>query len=225
MNEEKQESIIRVSGKGNVHVVPDVTRLEVTISGVFKTYEEAYAQARENSSWMVKILEYNHKSGKLAKTSRLDISDHYVNEYDDEGNYVDKVKDGFELDQRIKVDLAIDNILVNCIVRGIGKFIKGAQINIGYTVQDPRPYRLKVLGKAVQDATEKAKLMSEAVGCKLGQVRSIDYSDHGMHVYAEARNIHSNKEAMACSSDSLDITPDDLSMSEDVDVSWYMEQA
>lgn len=168
MSEEKRESVIEVTGTGSVHVVPDVTRLEVTISGVFKSYEEAYARARENSSWMVKVLEYNHKSGKLAKTSRLNIADHEVNEYDDEGNYVGKQKDGFDLDQRIKVDLAIDNVLVNNIVRGIGKFIKGAQINIGYTVQDPRPHRLKALGKAVQDATEKAKIMAEAAGCKLG---------------------------------------------------------
>lgn len=215
--------IITVTGKGSVHVVPDVTRLEICVESVFKTYDEAYVQARENSSWMVKILEYNKKSGKLSKTTRLDISDHLVHQYDEEGNYIGEIKDGFDLCQRFKVDLGIDNVLVNCIVRGVGKFIKGAQINIGYTVQDPRPHQLKMLSKAVKDATEKAKIMAEAAGCKLGKVKSIDYSDCGMHIYSEARNIHSNKEAMACSSDSLDITPDDLSVSDTVNVSWHLE--
>ena len=51
---------ISITGKGSIHVAPDVTRLETTIEQWFKTYEEAYTQARENSSWFVKILEYNH---------------------------------------------------------------------------------------------------------------------------------------------------------------------
>ena len=38
-----------------------------------------------------------------------------------------------------------------------------------------------------------------------------------------ARNIHSNEEAMACNSSSLDITPDDLSMNDTVDVEWELE--
>lgn len=41
------ESTIKVVGAGSVHVVPDVTRLEVKASRVFKTYPEAYACASE----------------------------------------------------------------------------------------------------------------------------------------------------------------------------------
>ena len=32
---------ITVTGKGSVHVVPDVTRLEIRIESVFVTYDEA----------------------------------------------------------------------------------------------------------------------------------------------------------------------------------------
>jgi hypothetical protein len=216
------ESIISVMGCGSIHVVPDVTRIEVCIESVFNTYEDAYAHAKENGTWIVKILEYNHKSGKLAKTIRFDISDHEINEYDDDGNYIGKVKDGFELSQRFKIDIGIDNVLLNKIVRGVGKFIKDAQINIGYTLQDPRPSQLKMLERAVQDATEKAMIMAKAAGCTLGFVKEINYGNQAVHVYSQARNIHSNKEAMACDSSSLDITPDDLVMSDEVTVTWYL---
>lgn len=211
-------STISVTGKGSIHVVPDVTRLETTVSGWFKTYEEAYKQAKENSSWFVKILEYNNKSGKLAKTIRFDIFDHEENEYDDDGHYTDKIKNGYDLEQCVKIDLDIDNQLVNNIVRGIGKFIKGAQVNIGYTVQDPRPHQLKMIARAVTDARDKANTIAEALGCQIGKVESVRYSEHGISVYSEARNIHSNKEAMSSTPDSLDITPDDLVMSDTVDV-------
>lgn len=62
---------ISVKGRGDIHVVPDVTRLEISVESVFKSYEEAYEQAKSNSSWMVQILEYNKLNGKLAKTIRF----------------------------------------------------------------------------------------------------------------------------------------------------------
>ena len=141
---------IAVTGKGSIHVIPDVTRLEAIIESVFKTYDDAYQQAKENSKWMVQILEYNHKSGKLAKTIRLDITDHTISEYDDDDHYIGQIKDGFDLNQRFKIDLGMDTVLLNKIIRGIGKYIPGAQISIGYTVQDPRPSQLKMQLKKQQ---------------------------------------------------------------------------
>ncbi len=216
------KGIITVTGTGRIYVVPDVTRLEVSIGSVFQTYEAAYQAAKENSKWMVQILEYNKKSGKLAKTIYFDISDHLVNEYDDDDHYLGQIKDGFELKQRFKIDLGMDTVLLNKIVRGVGKFIKDAQINIGYTLQDPRPVQLKILERAIKDADEKAEIMAKTAGCILGGVKEIRYGEQPTHVYSEARNIHSNKEAMACDGDSLNIAPDDLVMSENVEVVWWL---
>lgn len=188
-------AMISVQGRGAIHVVPDVMRLEVRVQSVFPDYPHAYSQAKENFGWMVKILEYNKKSGDLAKTIRFDISDHLVPKYDDDGDIVGHVKQGFDLYQYIKVDLPVDNILANCIVKGVGKFIPDAQIEVGYTLQDPRPSQLKMLSRAVSDAKEKASLMVQAAGCKLGPVIKIDYRYQDIHTYSQARNIHSNSEA------------------------------
>lgn len=216
------DSTISVQGKGAIHVVPDVTRIEVTIEQWFEDYESAYAQAKENSSWMKKILEYNHKSGDLAKTVKFDIEDYTENEYDSKGHYVGAKKNGFMLNQHIKIDLPIDNVLVNNIVKGVGKFIPSAQINIGYTLQDERPSQLKMLARAVSDAKEKASIMAEAVGCKLGNVLKIDYRYQNIHVASQARSIHSNAEAKASTPSSLEITPDDLVMSDTADVTFEL---
>ena len=122
----------------------------------------------------------------------------------------------------IVIDLEMNPVLLNKIIRGVGKFIPDAQISIGYTVQDPRPSQLKMLERAVKDATEKANIMAEAAGCRLGQVSSIDYGNRELIVYSEARNIHSNAEAMVCDSNSLDISPDDLAVSDHVTVEWEL---
>lgn len=216
------ENIIHVTGRGAVHVVPDVTRLEVSVDRVYKTYEEAYLKAKENSKWICDILEFNGKSGKMAKTTRMDISEHTHSKYDSAGHHIGYVADGYTLDQHVRIDLGIDNVLLNKIVRGIGKFIDSAEINIGYTVQDPRPAQLRMLEKAVKDAKEKAEIMAKALGCELGKVVNIDYGYQEIQVFAEARYIHSNAEATACTSDSLDITPEDLSVSDNVRVEWEL---
>ena len=216
------ERTITVTGRGAIHVVPDVTRLEITISSHFKSYQEAYDQAKENFSQIVKILEYNKKPGTLAKTILMDISDHQESVKDTLGHHLYYKKDGFNLSQRIKIDLGIDNVLVNNIVRGIGKFIKDAQINIGYTVQDPRPHQLKMLERAVKDAREKADIMARALGCMLADVSSINYSHEDIYIYSQARNIHSAAEATVSTAESLEITPEDLAISDDVKVEWVL---
>ena len=169
---------ISVDGRGSIHVVPDVTRLEVSVESVFPTYEGAYKQAKENASWMGQILEYNHLSAKLAKSIKLDIRDHTISNYDDDDHYIGEIKDGFELEQRFKIDLDINPVLLNKIVRGVGKFIKGAQINIGYTIRDPRPHQLKMIDRAVKDAREKAEIMAKAADCQLGKVNEIRYPEY-----------------------------------------------
>lgn len=131
---------------------------------------------------------------------------------------MDFVKNGFDLCQRIKIDIPIDNVLVNNIVRGIGKFITNAQVQIGFTFQDSRPSQLKTLKRAVSDGKEKAEIMAEAAGAKLGKVLEINYNFSHIETYSQARNIHSNEEARESTPDALDITPDDMVISDRVDV-------
>lgn len=211
---------ISIQGKGSIHVVPDVTRITISINHHGKTYKEVYAKGKENSEWIRKILEFNKKPGNLAKSLYFDVSEHTINVYDDEGSgeIVDVVKDGFDLSQRVKIDLPINNVLVNNIVRGVGKFIPNAQVSIGFTVKDLRPYQLKMLKRAVGDAKEKAEIMAEAAGSKLGKVLEIDYNFSHIDTYSQARNIHSTEEAKESTADALDITPDDMVISDRVDV-------
>lgn len=217
------ESTVKVTGTGRIHVVPDVTRLEIEINRVFQTYEQAYDCVKENSTFIVKILEYNKQPGQLAKTTYLDISDNMVSKYDKGGHHIGYKKEGYILKQRIKIDVDMDNVLVNNIVKGVGKFIVDAQINIGYTQRDPRPTHLKMLERAVMDARDKATIMAKALGRELGEVKSIEYGEVDINVFSEARKIYNCDEASASTPNSLEITPDDFVMSDNVHVEWGLK--
>lgn len=79
-----------------------------------------------------------------------------------------------------------------------------------------------MLERAVKDAKEKAEIMAKACGCKLGLVKSIDSSDQEPHIYSQARTLHKPDEAVCSTPESLDITPEDLSASDEVTVVWYL---
>ena len=219
---EMDEKTITVTGRGAIHVVPDITRLTLSLESVHDTYEEAYNLAKNDNERIGKIMEQVGLDSKLPKTTRLDIDKKTIREYDKYNNYKGDKFIGFNLDHEIKIDLGMDNVLLNKIIKAIGENLKQAEINVGYTVRDIRPAQLKMLDRAVKDAKEKASIMAAACGCSLGLVKSINYSVQEVHVYSQARMIHDSAEAKCCNEESLDITPDDLEVSDDVTVIWYL---
>lgn len=216
------DKTITVTGRGNIHIVPDVTRVELKIKCIFDTYDTAYQMAEANLQDLAEVMTSCGLSTKLPKTTHFGIDKSYHSVYKD-GHYTGEQEfDGYELSQHIKIDLGMDNKLLTKVVRSIGENMTDVEINIGYTVKDPRPHQLKMLERAVKDAAEKAKIMALAGGCTLGDVKSIDYSEHEIHIYSQARNIDSPCEAAACNEASLDITPEDLVGGEDVTVTWFL---
>lgn len=216
------EKLITVTGKGYIHAKPDVTRLELTLQSLHDTYEEAYVQTKSNTEKLNKVMTEVALDITLPKTIRLDIDKKTQLEYDKFGNYKSEKFVGFMLDHKVKLDLGMDNVLLNKVVKLIGKSLKQAEINIGYTVRDSRPSQLKMLERAVKDAKEKATIMANACDCKLGLVKEINYSVQELHIYSQARQIHGADEAICCNEESLDITPDDLAVSDEVTVVWYL---
>lgn len=217
-----EEKLITVTGKGGIHVVPDVTRLSLTLKSIHETYEEAYVQAQVNTDSLSKIMEETGLDKTLPKTTRLDIEKKTKSEYDKYRNYTGEKFIGFELNHQVKIDLGMDNELLSKIVRLIGRYLKQAEMEIGYTVRDSRPAQLKMLERAVKDAREKAAIMAKACDCKLGPVKEINYSFNEIHIYSQARMIHEAPEAELCSENSLDIHPDDLAAEDNVTVRWYL---
>ena len=216
------EKLITVTGRGNIHVLPDVTRVEGKIDSIFKSYDTAYQMAEANLKDIGEVMEKCKLSKQLPKTVRFSIEKHYHNVYDN-GHYTGEQEfDGYNLTQVIRINLDMDNVLLTKVVRGLGENLTDVEIEIGYTVKDPRPHQLKMLERAVKDATEKAKIMAAAADCTLGLVKNIDYSEHEIHIYSQARTLNCAEEAAECLESSLDITPEDLVGGEDVTVTWYL---
>lgn len=216
------EKLITVTGRGTICVAPDITRLVLTLISIHSTYEEAYVQTKTDIDKLASIMEKLQLDKTLPRTIHLDISKKIRNEYDKYDNYKGDIFLGYELDHRLKIDLGMDNVLLNKIIRLIGANLKQAEINIIHMVKDTRPYQIKMLERAVKDAKEKAVAIAKACGCKLGAVNSVKYSEHEIRIYSQARQLHEADEAMCSSLESLDITPDDMDVHDEVTIVWNL---
>lgn len=74
----------------------------------------------------------------------------------------------------------------------------------------------------VKDAREKAEIMANALGCIPADINNLNYSHKAVHIYSQVRNIHSTAEAKVSTAESLNITPEDLAISDNVNVEWIL---
>lgn len=216
------ERLITVTGRGDIRVEPDVTRLELTLKSVHDTYSEAYAQGTDDISRLAALMEKVGLDKSLPKTTRFDIDKDTRREYDKSHNYIGEKFVGFELDHRVKIDLGMDKALLGKLVRLIGQHLKQAEINISYAVKDTRAAQLTMLDRAVGDAKAKAEVLAKAAGSTLGPVKEINYSVQEVHLYSKPHYFGVASNAFLSESASLDITPDDLEAEESVTVVWYL---
>lgn len=217
-----EKNTITVTGRGAIHVEPDITRIELSLISLHDTYEEAYSQTKSDVDKLQSIMESVKLPKSQPKTVRLDIDKKTISEYDKYKNYKGEKFIGYTLTHIVKIDLGMDTVILNSIIRKIGEYLKQAEIKIGYTVKDARPAQLKMLERAVKDAKAKAEIMALAAGCKLGECLNIDYGFNELHIYSQARTIHECPEATCCTPNSLDITPDDLEAQDNVNVTWAL---
>ena len=76
--EHQDEKIIRVTGKGTVHIAPDITRVTINIKSLGRTYPELYQRAQLNLQELGNIVERHGLPKKLPKTISFDIDKHEV---------------------------------------------------------------------------------------------------------------------------------------------------
>ena len=85
--------------------------------------------------------------------------------------------------------------------------------SLSYFIKDSTKYEYDALILAINDATDKAKIMASASGVKLGSIKNIDYGSSG--------NMPPLMRTM--SMDSHSMNAQDLKVSETVVVSWEIK--
>lgn len=214
---------IRVTGKGQIKLKPDMMRITMTLEGLHREYGETLRRSSEDTEALKDVLaDFGFERSDL-KTLNISVDTEYESYQDHDGSYKQRFV-GYRFRHMMKVEFPSDNARLGKVLYALANCRVSPEFRISYTVKDPEAAKNALLGKAISDAKEKADVLTRAGGVGLKDIQSIDYSWGEINL--EYRPMQDNVLAdcsvsprMAKSFD-LDIEPDDIELSDTVTVVW-----
>lgn len=215
---------IRVTGKGQIKVKPDMTKITLSLEGAYPEYSETLRRSSEDTECLKDLLGGFGFERTDLKTLNFSIDTEYES-FRDKGTYKQRLV-GYKFYHMMKVEFESDNARLGRTLYALANCPVKPEFRISYTVKDPEAARNKLLGKAVIDAREKAAVLTQAAGAVLKDIQSIDYSWGEVDFEVQPMN-RLFMDASCCEksiadggSYNLDIEPDDIEVSDTVTILW-----
>ena len=220
---------IRVTGKGQIKVTPDVMRITITLDGSHKDYAETLRMSSEDTDRLKDLLsDYGFERADL-KTLNFSVDTEYES-YKEKEVYKQRFI-GYSYHHLLKVEFDFDNERLGRVLYALANSPIEPEFRVSYTVKDTEGPKNALLGEAVTDAKVKAEVLTRAAGIGLKQIQSIDYSwgQINFEVSPMDRMLLANEcmlpKMAPCESCDLDIQPDDIELSDTVTVVWEIDEA
>lgn len=214
---------IRVTGKGQIKVHPDMTRITMTLEGMYPEYADTLRHSSEDTEKLKDVLSAFGFERSDLKTLNFSVDTEFES-YKDKGVYKQRFV-GYKFRHLLKVEFESDNERLGKVLYALANSPVRPEFRISYTVKDPEAVKNTLLGKAVTDAKEKANVLTAAAGTTLKDIQSIDYS--WGEIDFEVRPMNRSLMMEACApmaaeggSYDMDIEPDDIEVSDTVTVIW-----
>ena len=218
---------IRVTGKGNLKVKPDMTRITFSLEGTFPEYGEALRRSAEDTEKMKDLLTGFGFGRTDLKTLNFNVETEYES-YKEHGAYKQRFI-GYKFHHLMKVEFASDNDRLGKVLYALANCPVKPEFRLSYTVKDPEAAKNELLGRAIADAKEKSSVLTKAAGVTLKDIQSIDYSWGQINFEVQPMNRMLMAEecceapSAAYGSYDMDIEPDDIEVSDTVTVIWEIE--
>jgi|BioPla2DNA2_1021312.scaffolds.fasta_scaffold04289_12 uncharacterized protein YggE len=217
------ERTIRVTGSGKISVKPDMIRLNINLEDVRETYEATLEQSTIQVEMLKDCFEKLGFAHSDLKTLRFNVDTEYES-YRDERDVWQRKFVGYKFEHSLKIEFDADNKRLGQVLYALAHAPIRPEFRISYTVKDPASAKNQLLGKAIADSKEKAKVLTEAAGVQLGDIVTIDYSwgevEFISHPMEKCMSLAEDCCMAAPSAYDIDIEPDDIDMSDTVTVVW-----
>ncbi|WP_202982427.1 SIMPL domain-containing protein [Sharpea azabuensis] len=214
---------IRITGKGQIKVKPDMTRLTITLEDTYREYSETLKHSSEAIKQIKDLfLAFGFEKSRL-KTLSFNVDTEYKN-YSEHDTYK-RIFVGYSYRQVLKIEFDSDNKLLGKILYALANSPLHPEFRISYTVKDPEAAKNRLLSKAMQDAKKKALVLSQAADVTLKDIQSIDYSFGELDLQINSvQNMLPSKASVPSIQDyHIEIEPDDIDVTDSVTVIWEIE--
>lgn len=216
-----EERVISVKGKGKASIPPDTIEINMILTTLKPTYEEAMNAASRDLDELRLCLRSAGFDKKDIKTTNFRVDTKYENISDANGNYR-RVFVGYEVTNNLRIEFEQNAMMLTRVLNALAGCKSTPEFSIRYKVKDDTEVKDLLLERAVEDARSKAKVMAEAAGVRLGKVLSIDYSGSDIQLYRDIYSMNKNLISTG-GAPNIDLQPDDIDVEDTVTVVWRME--
>ena len=214
--QEKEEQTINVQGNSELTFDPDEAEVWAGISIVKDTAEEAQSEANKVINAIIGGLRYKGISEDAIETERLSLREERTWTKDEGSKVI-----GWRASQTLKVkttDLTKVGIIVDVAVNNGANQINN--INFGLSEEKEQEYKKQALSEAAKNAKEKAEILAESLGAKLGKIKTVSESNFYYRPYmydmAEKTGAVAVEEAAA-------VMPSDVKVTANVNIVYYLK--
>ena len=177
--------VITIKGIGSLDIPVDLIKIDFTLEETNKDYKKGHENF-DNSiielQNIVKELGFNETD---LKTSDIKVSTEYDNKKKG-GRYVD-VFVGYKFLTGMTLSFDLDSQKLGEVFTALSNSKAAPKIEVRFTVKDEESVKTKLLGNAAKDAKNKATVLCEAVGTKLGKLINVNYNWRDLDLYSSTR--------------------------------------
>lgn len=215
---------IRVTGKANLKVSPDQTKVSLTIRGFAKEYGDALAKSVEDTKIIKDVIASCGIDRNSLKTENFYTSEKTKSVKDQYGNTSYR-HIGYDVTHYMNFVFDNNNEILGKVLYVLSNLDINPRIDVSYVIKDSEIYKTQLIELAVKDAKRKALAMASAAEVVLGDIIQMDYSYQT--ISWESRNYISMDCDVMCKTASeafdVDMTPEDANLTDTVTIEWEIK--
>lgn len=216
---------ITVKGAGDVTVRPDRIVLRMKVESKRRKYEKAMELAADKGEALAEAVEKAGIDRSELKTADFCVNSDYQHVRQPDGT-MKSVFDGFLCVQSFKLELDLDFETLGAVLSNVCTCSAEPELSLRFTVKEPNAVSEALLRSAAQNAKEKARILCEASGKKLGELVSISYNWGELNIFSHTdldMSCMRTIPAGTASFKAMHFEPDDISVSDTAVFVWEME--
>lgn len=212
---------ITVRGKGSVKIKPDTIEIYLTLKNTKKTYDNALLAYTEDMHEIEEIFEKMYLSKSYLNSKNFQIRPEYKSARDENGLSIQKLV-GYSYSVTLTYDLPIHKNELGDILYNISCCKCNVNLSVNYKVKCEETLKNEALENAINEASYKAKIISETSKIKLGNIINIEYATNENHYIRNNIDLALSSRTVYSMNNPVDfsINPEDITIEDEVVMTW-----
>lgn len=211
---------LKVTGDAELSLPPDQITVNMTLNGWDKSYEKTVSISNEHTSIIKDSIEACGFNKKDLRSTSYHINPKYEYYQDNKGTSKNKLI-GYEFNHSLSLSFDLDKEKLYQLLDIVSRLEINPSISFNFSIKDLAEAKNSLLRKAVEDSTRKAEVIANAASLHLGEIQNINYSWDNSHTPIVYYDMHSPRNMLkSASKESLDIDPENIKISDRINVEW-----